>query len=191
MRRLLLGRLTGAAAALAAVSGMLLAVPFGALGHEDTPATQALEPATAAADHEPIDVRLTSPDMDPRRGMMLFMTKGCVACHAVNGVGGHDAVSLDAHTMDPVMNPFDLAAKMWAVAPYMIAAQEEALGYQILFTGEELADIVAFVHDDALQHHLTDAMLTDEMRRMMDHQHGMPGGGPAAHAEEIGHIHDQ
>ena len=129
------------------------------------------------------------PSMNPRRGRQLFVAKGCVACHAINGVGGHDATNLDAHTMQPMMNPFEFAAKMWAMAPAMINAQEEALGEQILFTGEELADIVAFVHNDETQHDFGEGDLTDQARKMMDHEHGVPGGGPRAHAEELGHGH--
>ena len=74
------------------------------------------------------------------------------------------------------------------MAPAMIAAQEEALGEQILFTGDELADIIAFVHDDAQQHKFTDAILTPRIIRMMDHQHGGEKPGSDAHAEEIGHM---
>lgn len=47
---------------------------------------------------------LMMPRMDPARGRKLFASKGCVACH--------DATPLDAHTMTPVMNPFEFAAKM-------------------------------------------------------------------------------
>ncbi len=129
------------------------------------------------------------PSMNPLRGRRLFVAKGCVACHAINGVGGHDATNLDAHTMRPMMNPFDFSAKMWAMAPAMIYAQEEALGEQILFTGDELADIVAFVHNDEAQHDFGDIDLTPEARKMMHHEHGAPGGGPEAHAEELGHGH--
>ena len=132
---------------------------------------------------------LRMPSMNPLRGRKLFVDKGCVACHAINGVGGHDATNLDAHTMRPMMNPFEFAAKMWAMAPAMIAAQEEALGEQILFTGDELADIVAFVHNDEAQHSFTEADLTPEAREMMDHEHGAAGGGAGAHTEELGHGH--
>ena len=129
------------------------------------------------------------PSMNPLRGRRLFVSKGCVACHAINGVGGHDATNLDAHTMRPMMNPFEFSAKMWAMAPAMIYAQEEALGEQILFTGDELADIVAFVHSDEAQHDFGEVDLTLEARKMMHHEHGAPGGGPEAHAEELGHSH--
>ena len=91
--------------------------------------------------------------------------------------------------MQPMMNPFEFAAKMWAMAPAMIYAQEEALGEQILFTGDELADIIAFVHNDAAQHGFGETDLTSEARKMMHHEHGAPGGGPKAHAEELGHMH--
>ncbi|MBT6119789.1 MAG: c-type cytochrome [Rhodospirillaceae bacterium] len=136
--------------------------------------------------HEPAGVILAMPMMNSNRGMALFVEKGCVTCHAVNGVGGHDATALDAHAMANVMNPFDLAAKMWDVAPYMIAAQEEAFGEQLHFTGEELADIIAFVHDDGVQHRLTEEMITPRIRKMMDHGHGA-ASGMDEHADEIGH----
>ena len=109
--------------------------------------------------------RLMTPQMDPVRGRRLFATKGCVACHAINGVGGHDATPLDAHTMDTAMNPFDFAAKMWRMAPAMIYAQEEALGEQILFTGDELADIIAFVHHEEEQHNFSEADIPPDVRR--------------------------
>ena len=125
------------------------------------------------------------------RGRKLFASKGCVACHAINGVGGHDATPLDAHTMDRVMNPFDFAAKMWRMAPAMIYAQEEALGEQILFTGDELADIIAFIHHDEEQHRFSEADLTPEVRMMMNHSHGEPGGGAEMHKEELGHRHGE
>ena len=129
--------------------------------------------------------RLRMPRMDPERGKQLFVTKGCVACHAVNGVGGHDAPALDAHTMDPEMNPFDFAAKMWRSALGMIAMQEEAFGEQLTFTGDELADIAAFVHNDGVQHTFSERDLTPQARKMMDHSHGGPDM-PAGHADDDG-----
>ena len=138
------------------------------------------------ADHDPIEIQLIMPKMDAVRGRELYASKGCVACHSVNGVGGEGATSMDAHDMEPYMNPFDLAARMWRMAPYMIAAQEEALGEQIQFTGDELSAIVAFLHDDAEQHKFTEDSLSPEVMEMMDHGHG-DEPGEDAHAEELDH----
>ena len=91
--------------------------------------------------------------------------------------------------MRPMMNPFEFAAKMWAMAPAMIHTKEEALGGQILFTGDALADIVAFVHNDEAQHDFDEINLTPKARKTLHHEHGAPGGGPEAHAEELGHGH--
>ncbi|HEX9741316.1 MAG TPA: cytochrome c [Nitrospiraceae bacterium] len=135
--------------------------------------------------------RLMIPQMDPARGRKLFASKGCVACHAINGVGGHDATPLDAHTMKPAMNPFDFSAKMWRMAPAMIASQEEALGEQILFTGDEIADIIAFVHHDEEQHKFSEADIPPRIRKWMGHSHGEPGSGPEAHSEDLGHRHGE
>ena len=133
-------------------------------------------------------MRLVMPLMNPIRGKALFVDKGCIACHAINGVGGHDAPPMDAHVMGGLMNPFDFAAKMWNHAEAMIALQVEALGEQAYFTGQELADIIAFVHDDETQHGFSEADLTDAARKLMQHGHGTQSA-PAAHSEEIGHPH--
>lgn len=168
----------------------LIVLPFFGIsadeGHGDK--AEAPKSMTGDGDHMPIGRMMRMPEMDAERGMTLFAEKGCVTCHSINGVGGHDATPLDAHSMEPMMNPFEFAAKMWTMAPYMIAAQEEAFGEQIQFTGDELADIIAFVHDDMQQHEFKDSMLSARVRKMMNHGHG-GGASMDAHADEIGHMH--
>jgi cytochrome c len=131
-------------------------------------------------------LKLKYPEMDPMKGKILFVDKGCIACHAINGIGGHDAPALDAHKMDNLMNPFEFAAKMWKGAPAMIAAQEGAFDTQLLFSGDDLANIIAFVHSDNVQHTFNSADLTDKARKMMNHRHGETTGD-SHHSEEIGH----
>ncbi len=135
--------------------------------------------------------RLIMPMMNSARGRKLFASKGCVTCHAINGVGGEDAPPLDAHTMQLFMSPYEFVARMWRGAATMIALQEEMMGERIDFTGEELADITAFAHDEEEQHKFSEADIPPAIMAMMDHVHGEPGGGAAAHGEELGHMKDE
>ncbi len=124
-----------------------------------TPATAQDHPPQNSDGDGPHAVQLVMPIMNSARGMELFIEKKCYACHSVNGVGGEDAAALDAHNMNDYMNPFDLAAKMWKMATVMIPMQEDELGAQVEFTGDELADIIAFLHDDKQQHKFTKDLL--------------------------------
>ncbi len=88
---------------------------------------------------------LLMPIMDPARGRKVYAAKGCVICHALNGIGGDHGPSLDMSGLG-AMNPFDFAAKIWEGAEAMIVLQEEELGERIQLTGQDLADMTAFVH---------------------------------------------
>jgi cytochrome c len=110
---------------------------------------------------------LMIPSMDPANGRKLFASKGCVVCHSVNGIGGKDAAPLDASTMPGMMNPFDFVAKMWQGAPMMMAMQQQELKQQTSFTGPELADIVAFVHDQEEQKKFSEADIPAEIKSHM------------------------
>ncbi len=109
------------------------------------------------------------PFMSPQKGRKLFGSKGCVVCHSVNGIGGEDAPNLDASTMQKIMDPFDFAAKMWRGAGTMIAMQEDELGEQIEFSGEELANIIAFIHSSSEQKKFTKADIPPRIAKLMAH----------------------
>jgi len=130
--------------------------------------------------------QLVIPMMNPERGKKVFVNKGCVTCHSVNGVGGHDAPAMDAHGQMGMVNPFDFAAKMWNHAPGMVAAQEDELGGQIYLTGEDLADIIAFLHDDEAQHGFSEKDLSKKAQEALHHGHGDMAASEA-HAKEAGH----
>ena len=84
---------------------------------------------------------------DAARGRTLFVSKGCVVCHAINEVGGTSAPPLDPEVAPGEVDPLDFVARMWRGAEPMIFMQQQELGVQIDFTGQELADIIAFVRD--------------------------------------------
>ncbi len=108
------------------------------------------------------------PEMDPAKGRLLFASKGCVVCHSINGVGGVDAPALDASLMPVPMNPFEFAAKMWRGAGAMVAMQQDELGAQIELNGQELANIIAFVHDADEQTKFSTADIPEDIAKMME-----------------------
>ncbi len=122
---------------------------------------------------------LMMPAMNPQRGKMLFASEGCVVCHSVNGVGGEDAPPLDSSTMEPMMNPFEFFAQMWRGAEGMIAMQQSELGEQIEFTGQDLADIVAFAHNQEVQKTFTEDDIPPEIRKKME------GGGSEGMGQDM------
>ncbi|MGR3417955.1 c-type cytochrome [Paracoccus sp. (in: a-proteobacteria)] len=112
---------------------------------------------------------LAMPEMDAAKGRLLFGSKGCVVCHSINGIGGEDARAFGAEYMDDPMNPFDFAAAMWRGAEPMVMMQQEELGGQIELTGDELASIIAFVHDADEQKKFSDRDIPQNIRALMKH----------------------
>jgi cytochrome c len=121
---------------------------------------------------------MVMPSMDAANGRTLFAAKGCVVCHAVNGIGGIDAPALDASTMPGMTNPFDFVANMWRGAPVMIDMQRAELGEQIQFTGQELADIIAFLHNEQEQKKFSDADIPPDVRAVMTRGKEKEGTSP-------------
>lgn len=103
-------------------------------------------------------------DLDPMNGLSLFVDKGCVLCHSVNGVGGKAAPALDAPIGAPPVDPLDFAARMWRGAPAMIELQAIEMGYVIDLTADEIADLAAFAADRDAQKGLKPESLPVETR---------------------------
>ncbi|WP_254870162.1 c-type cytochrome [Thalassospira sp. HF15] len=114
---------------------------------------------------------LSSPaqaEMDAERGKTLFAERGCVICHSVNNVGSDVATSLDASNMNIAREPFEFFARMWRGAPKMLALQNADLGYQIDFSGQDIADIFAFVQNREIQEGFTEDDLPDHIKEIID-----------------------
>jgi cytochrome c len=107
------------------------------------------------------------PFADPEKGRQLFVGKGCVVCHSVNGVGGQVGPALDGNASRPYIDPFDMAARMWRGAPTMLLLQEMALGYQIDLTGQELAHIARFLQDLEAQKSFSSDDIPQRIRDLM------------------------
>jgi mono/diheme cytochrome c family protein len=96
---------------------------------------------------------------------VLFVSKGCIACHAINEIGGTSAPPLDVAAVPGRVDPLDFVARMWRGAEAMIFMQQQELGEQLDLTGQELADIIAFVHDAEERQKFSEADVPPTLRR--------------------------
>ncbi|MGF1610188.1 MAG: c-type cytochrome [Kiloniellales bacterium] len=149
--------------AAASLSGLLtFSTQDFAAAQEGTGAEGELQAAAA-----PSGPALLIPAVNSQRGRQLFVGKGCVICHSINGVGGQAAPALDAPADQPYANLFDFVARLLRGAEAMAALQEMDLGYQIELSGEELAHIVAFAYDRAEQARFSEADVPEIMRHLI------------------------
>ena len=81
---------------------------------------------------------------DPTQGSQLFVSKGCVKCHALKGEGGK--IGPDLGKIDLGDTQLNLAAKIWNHAPSMTAEMESTGMIKPTLTGEELAEISAYLY---------------------------------------------
>jgi mono/diheme cytochrome c family protein len=116
------------------------------------------------------EVQLVMSSADAARGRELFARKGCVACHAVNEIGGTSAPPLDVASAPGEVDPLDFVARMWRGAEPMLMMQQSLFGEQLDFTGQELADIIAFAHDPEEQHKFSEADIPPALRRVIREQ---------------------
>jgi len=142
----------GALAVVVAVAVMVLA-----------PAATQAASDTAAGES---GVRMVVPMMDSAKGKRLFVDKGCVLCHSVNGVGGRAGPALDVPDSVRYVDLLDFMARMWRGSFAMIELQGMELGYQLDFSGEELGHIAAFLSDHDAQERFGEQDVPDLIRDM-------------------------
>ncbi len=133
------GRFLTAAVGACALVVLFMAPMKGVLAQED------VAPSDEMADLAPPTVSI--PIIDPVRGRVLFVQKGCVVCHSVNGVGGLAAPSLDAPGDSRSIDLLDFSARMWRGSLAMVELQAAEFAYQIELTGNEIGDLAAFAYD--------------------------------------------
>lgn len=146
---------------LGPIFGVVFAATFATI------ATIAAVPAVAQDGSQSSPRKLVIPLASAEEGKDLFVGKGCVVCHAVNGVGGKAAPALDADGDKAYFDVFDFVARMWRGASTMILLQEMEMGYQIDLNGEELAHLAAFASDPAVQSTFSENDIPEVIRDWM------------------------
>ena len=116
-------------------------------GGDDASHVSAIANDEAANNEAAHGLPVVSRNVDSSTGRALFVEKGCVICHSVNGVGGKAGPVLDAQIGASAIDPLDFAARMWRGAPAMIELQSVELGYTVYLTADEIAHLSAFASD--------------------------------------------
>jgi cytochrome c len=125
------------------------------------------------------------PMVDAERGRRLFVNKGCVLCHAVNGAGGIAAPALDAEDQSGQLDLMNFVVRMWNGAQAMIELQAFELGYQIELTGEEIGDLAAFAASPEAQRRFTMQAIPEAMQSwIIDKPYWMGEGWPESFEQE-------
>ncbi len=86
---------------------------------------------------------------DPAVGVRLFISKGCASCHSYGGAGGTDAPPLDFMSGHlSAREVANMSGRIWNHLPAMLGHfEEEGIPYPI-FAGDEMADLVAYLHSE-------------------------------------------
>lgn len=112
----------------------------------------------------PVALPVEWPTPNARRGRIMFVSRGCVICHQVNGVGGKAAPALDAPAELKNFDPLEFSARMWRGAPAMTALQSVELGYVIQLDAQDIADLAAFASTTEEQSLLTLETVPETLR---------------------------
>lgn len=84
-----------------------------------------------------------TPAQNAMAGSWVFGSKGCVRCHAINGLGG--TVGPDLARARRVRSFYDLAADMWNHFPRMVARMRELGVEPPRLSARETSDLIAFL----------------------------------------------
>lgn len=103
-----------------------------------------LSVVAAAAPFEPARAQEpATPAQNAMAGSWVFGSKGCVRCHAINGLGG--TVGPDLARARGVRSFYDLAADLWNHFPRMVARMRELGVEPPRLSPREMGDLIAFL----------------------------------------------
>jgi cytochrome c len=83
---------------------------------------------------------------NPREGKQVFVSKGCIKCHAVRGEGGKEAEDLGRRAKTFYKSLTQIASSMWNKGPAVLGKMSQTLLGIPKFTSKEMADLIAFLY---------------------------------------------
>jgi mono/diheme cytochrome c family protein len=81
---------------------------------------------------------------DPLKGSKLFVSKGCIECHTIWGIG--DTLGPDLAQMSREQNLLQLAGLLWSHSPKMIEIMQERGVSRPTFTPQEMGDLMGYIY---------------------------------------------
>jgi len=82
----------------------------------------------------------------PRRGKDLFASKLCIRCHSIAGAGGRGGPDLGARGREMLGSVAEMAGLMWNHSQGMEAEFQRRGLTRVNFSGQEMADIIAYLY---------------------------------------------
>jgi cytochrome c2 len=81
---------------------------------------------------------------DPLKGSRLFVSKGCIKCHAIWGIG--DTLGPDLAQLSREKNLLQLAGLLWSHSPKMLEIMRQRGIPRPTFTPQEMGDLMGYIY---------------------------------------------
>jgi mono/diheme cytochrome c family protein len=81
---------------------------------------------------------------DPLKGSKIFVSKGCIKCHAIWGIGDDLGPDLAKVSADKTL--LQLAGMLWSHSPKMIEIMQERGVSRPIFTPQEIGDLMGYIY---------------------------------------------
>ena len=83
---------------------------------------------------------------NPKEGKQVFVSKGCIRCHAVRGEGGKGGEDLGKRAKVFYQSLTQIASIMWNKGPTVLAKMAQTQTGLPKFTPKEMADLLAYLY---------------------------------------------
>lgn len=81
---------------------------------------------------------------DPLKGSRLFVSKGCIQCHAIWGIGG--TLGPDLAQLSRNKNLLQLAGMLWSHSPKMLEIMRKRDIPRPMFVPQEMGDLLGYIY---------------------------------------------